>query len=250
MTSTTLLVSALLALGTGAGFAAIGRLMLKSSTRKDHAATVMFALFWFSAAIVWTTQGLTNLVAATGHLTFAIMNALGQVGDLFYCVAAAGLLYYVLFLLTGRQRILVPILVYYLVLFFLLRLQTEVARRLDVEVGRWVVTFVYETPLQSPTYTIIVLAIAGPVVGAIFAYASLLRHTPEPAKRYRIVLISMGLLIWIGMEAFSFTSGFSRTDAGEITRRLVALGSAFVILLAYRPPAFARRRWLAEASGR
>lgn len=244
MAEATLLASAVVTLATALGFAFVGRLMLQAKQdQRDRSAIVLYSLFWASAAIVWATQGITNLLAYLGYADLAIVSALDQVGTPFYCLAAAGLLYYVTYLVTGSPRALLPILLYYLTLFFLVRWQVESAKRLDIEVGRWVVNFVYETPLQGPAYTLIVALIALPILASVAVYASFLRRIHEPAARYRVALVSIGLGAWILTEALSFTSGFSRTDAGELTRRLVALASTLLLMMAYQPPTFARSRW-------
>lgn len=247
MVSPTLLASAVLALATAVGFGFVGAiLLLRAPPARGHAARVLFCLFWMSAAAVWTAQGLQNLAAAFGWATFALVSALDQVTTPFYCLAGAGLLYYTLYLVTGRERLLVPILVYYLVVFALVRWSVEEAHRLAIDVKPWLVSFRYETPLQGPAYSAVVALLALPLVAAVLAHAALLLRVHDPAARYRIALTSVGLLAWILTEALSYTSGFANSNAGELTRRLVALASAGIVVLAYRPPRFARERWHAE----
>lgn len=248
MPPVTLLASAALALLTGAGFAIVGVMMMRRAPpTQGQAARVMFALFWTSAAIIWITQGLGSLSGYLGVASLPLLSALDQVSTPFYCLAAASLLYYVLYLLTGRARLLVPILTYYLVLFFLLRWRVESAQRLDINVQDWVVSFVYATPLQGAAYSVIVSLVSGPLLLSILAYGALFFRVDEPAQRYRIALVALGLLAWIGTESIAFTTGFATTAAGEITRRVVALASTLVIVLAYRPPRAVEAR-LAAAS--
>jgi len=104
----------------------------------------------------------------------------------------------------------------------------------------------YAAPLQGPAYSIVVALIAGPLLLAILAYGALLLRVKDPALRYRIACVSVGLLVWIATEAFSYTSGIASTPAGELTRRAVALGSTILVLAAYQPPRFARERWPAQ----
>jgi len=234
---TTLLASAILALSTAAGFAWVGAIMWRKE-RPAHGgqALTMFTLFWASAAIIWTAQGLGSLAGYAGQATLPLLGALDQVSTPYYCLAAAGLLYYVLYLLTGRERLLGPILGYYLVLFFLLRLRVETAHRVDIDVGGWVVNFVYATPLRGLQYTLIVALISGPLLAGILAYSTLGFRVREAATRYRIALVTVGLLAWVGTEALSFITGYATTTQGEITRRVAALAGTILVVLAYRPP--------------
>lgn len=244
MSSATLLASAALALATGLGFGLAGRLMLqRAGASPASAARVMFALFWASAAIIWWTQGLQSLAGALDRATFAWVSALDQVSSAFYCLAAAGLLYYVLYLITGRERLLAPILAFYLVVFVLLRLVVESAGREGVAVGDFVVGFQYRTPLQGPAYTAVVALLAGPLLLAVLAYGALAFRVDDPERKHRIALTAAGLLAWIATEAFSYTSGLANTTTGEFLRRGVALASTLVVLAAYRPPRWVRARW-------
>jgi hypothetical protein len=231
----TLLASALLALSTAAGFAWVGAITWRRlKPVKGGSALTMFALFWASAAIIWTAQGLGSLAGYSGRATLPLLSALDQVSTPFYCLAAASLLYYVLYLLTGRERLLGVILAYYLVLFFLLRYRVESAGRLGVEVGDWVVNFVYATPLRGLEYTILVALISTPLLLGILAYGALYFRVPDASTRARIALVTVGLLLWVGTEAVAFASGFATTATGEKTRRAAALLGTVLVVLAYQ----------------
>jgi hypothetical protein len=245
----TLLASAVLAGITGAGFASVGWVLTRrAAPEKGRAARIMFCLFWYSAAVIFACQGLQNLAAGLGAPSFGLVSALDQATTPFYCLAAAGLLYYSLFLVTGRERLLFPILGYYLVLFVALRWRIEDARRLGVVTGDWFVGFEYASPLQGPVYTALVALVALPLLVAIVAYATLYFRVDDRAAKYRILLTTLGLFVWILTEALAYTSGFASTTAGEVTRRLVALASTVIVLFAYRPPRLAQRWWGARAA--
>lgn len=247
MSALTLAASATLALATAAGFCTVGAVLGRASVGDGgRSAWAFFRTFWFSAAIIFATQGLGSLAGALGIVGFPLLQALDEVSSPFYCLAAAGLLYYVLYLLTGRARLLPVILTYYLALLVALRWVVASAGRTGIVVTDWQVNFTYTTPLQGPLYTAVVALIAGPLLLAIVAYGGLWFRVREPALRYRIACVSIGLLVWIATEAFSYTSGIASTPAGEIVRRAVALGSTVLVLAAYQPPRFARERWQAQ----
>lgn len=247
--SGTLLVSAALALGTAVGFALVGRRLAgRAPVREGRSAQTMFLLFWVSATVIWSVQGLSNLAAAWGAATLALHNAFDQVSTPFYCLAAGALLHYVLYLVTGRARLLAPILAYYLVLFFLLRWRVELANPVGVDEQGWTVAVEYATPLQSPSYTLLVALISAPLLASILIYGWLATRVADAPTRYRIALSSIGLFGWVGTEAATFALGLGGTSAGELTRRLVALVGMLLVLAAYQPPALLRARWAARAS--
>jgi hypothetical protein len=148
----------------------------------------------------------------------------------------------VVFLITGRSAFLLPILAYYAVLDLALRYLVAAAHRLSFEVRAWQVVFDYTTPLQGPLYSLVVALIAIPLVVAIVGYGLLYFKAEDRATRYRIAMVTVGLLLWVSTEALAASSGFSYTTAGELVRRLVALVSTGLLFSAYRPPVWARRR--------
>lgn len=247
MSQATLLASGVLGLATGAMFALVGLLVVRRMREAEaHAALVMFSAFWFSAAIVWALQAITNLAAVAGAADLALADALDEMTTPFYGLAAAGLLYYVLYLLTGRARLLGPILLYYLVLYALIRYQVRAAGRTGIDVQDWVVAFVYETPLQSTLYTVTIALFTLPLLAAVVMYGTLFFRVRDAGTRYRVALVALGLFVWITTEALAYATGVSNTSAGELTRRLLALASTLVIFAGFQPPRWAQRRWGAE----
>ncbi|MHB8586903.1 MAG: hypothetical protein ACYDDF_13830 [Thermoplasmatota archaeon] len=236
-------MSAILAIGTGIGFATIGWLTVRRTNVRAGSAWTMFGVFWFAATAIWVSQGVSSLAGFFGITSLAFQEALDEVGGPAYCLAAASLLYYVLFILTGRSRLLGPILIYYVVVDAAIRYRVAEAHRLATIVGDWQVTFQYATPLQGLQYSVLVALLAVPLVVAVVAYGVLALRAPDGGTRYRGLLVATGLLVWVMTEALAASSGIAETTTGEVVRRVVALASTGVILLAYRPPAFAQRRW-------
>lgn len=248
MAPATLLLSGLLGIATAAACAWVGFLVARPGRRSGAwLASTSFPAFWHSAAVVAGSQGLRALLAFAGLDSFALIVALEGVTTPFYCLGAASLLFYVLFLLTGRHRFALPIAVYYLALLPVLRYFVALAHPVGYEVTPWQVNYVYEQPLQRPGYALALALTVAPVLAAIGAYVSLAWRITNPAIRYRIVCVSAGLLLWVGVEALAFGSGFAATGAGELTRRALGLGAAGATLLGYLPPAYARRRWGARS---
>jgi hypothetical protein len=240
----TLFVSAALALATTAGFCAVGFLVARPRSRAPTAlASAAFATFWHSAAVVSASQGLRLLAAALGEDTMALVVALESLTTPFYCLAAASLLYYVLFLFTGKQEFATPIAIYYLALLPLLRYQVARADPIGYTVTPWQVSYVYAQPLEWWGYSLTLALVVTPVLAAVCTYASLVARVSDPPTRYRATCVTVGLALWVSIEALSFASGLADTAPGEILRRLVGIASATAVVAGYAPPAYARRRW-------
>lgn len=248
MQAVTLYVSAALALATSAGFAAVGFLVARPRSRSPTMlASAAFAAFWHSAAIVSASQGLRLLAAALGWDSMALIVALESLSTPFYCLAAACLLYYVLFLFTGRQAYATPIAIYYLALLPLMRYHVARADPIGYVVTEWQVNYVYAQPLEWWGYSLTLALVVTPILAAVCTYATLIVRVPDAATRYRAVCVTIGLGLWVSIEALSFASGLAATTPGEILRRSIGIAAAAVVVAGYLPPAFARRRWGAAA---
>lgn len=247
MTTSTLLASGLLAFGSAAGFLVISRLTLRGS--EGGGAKLAFAAFWVFSGAVAMLQGTRSLAAASGLDSFALMRALDEAATPAYCLAAAGLLYYVLYLLTGRAALAVPVALYYLVMIPLLRYAVEVAHPTGYVVRDWQVNLVYEGSLQSPYYVTVLALTAGPVIASVLAYALVALRVSAFPTRYRVACVSIGLALWLLTEVAAWASGAVNTTYGEIGRRSAGLVVSAAVLVGYFPPALARRRWGAVALG-
>lgn len=242
----TLLLSSALALGTSLGFVAVGFLVMRRpASSHSWLASLSFAAFWHSGAVVAGSQGLRLFAAWLGADSLALVVGLEQVSTPFYCMAAASLTYYVVFLLSGRD-FAVPISLYYLALYPLLRYHVALADPIGYVVTDWQVNYVYTQPLQTPGYTATLALVTLPVIGSVLAYATLARRA-DPATRYRIVCVTLGLGLWVGIEALAFGTGLAATTPGELLRRSMGLAAAAVVVAGHIPPAWARRRWGARA---
>lgn len=240
MAQPTLLVSASLAVAASAAFLAVAWRVAGGRPGSVEAnawrARLGFSVFWACAGILAATQAARMLLALMGEATLPRVRALEQLTTPVYCIGAAGIVAYVTVLLSGRARFRFPIGAYYLALVPVLRYHVEAANPVGVEVTGWQVNYVYEGSLQSASYTLAVLATVLPVVLAVLAYASLWWRVRDPVSRRRVALVSVGLLLWVGTEAFAFVSGLAAVPAGEILRRSASLVGAMAILWGYGPP--------------
>lgn len=242
MTSTTLTLSALLAYGSAAGFLLCARLALKG--REAGGARLGLAGFWMGAAGVAAIQGTRSLSVTLGVDSFALIRALDQAATPAYCMAAAGMSYYVLYILTGRATVAIPLGLYYAVMVPVLRYPVELAHPIGYAVTDWNVNLVYDAPLAGPTYTVALALTAVPMWLSVAAYGSLWFRARGAEAKYRIACMTLGLLLWVGAEVVVWATGLAATPQGEVARRLIGLAVAVVVGIGHAPPALIRRRWL------
>ncbi|MEA3204153.1 MAG: hypothetical protein QOI63_1833, partial [Thermoplasmata archaeon] len=115
-----LLVSALASLLSGAVYAYIGlRLSRRRVSADAKPAQWLFCLWWYGLAGTSALTAFEMALYVAGHLPVWLYGALGQVAVLLLVAALAGLLYYLVYLYTGSNRIALPLAAYAIALYVL-----------------------------------------------------------------------------------------------------------------------------------
>lgn len=157
-------------------------------------------------------------------------------------IAFAGMLYYFLYLWSGRSNLWVPISTFYfgLYIFFVYYIHLQEPTGLDAEGS-----LQYANDLSDSIWGSVVSVawLLPPILGAGL-YLGLLRRVHEPLLRFRIGLVATSIIVWFMFSIGGTLSGAS-TDADWWTylSRAVAATAAGLTLVAYRPPA-KLRQWL------
>lgn len=193
----------------------------------------------FAGAIFTLARG-ANIVDEAFALTYLYLVLL-LITYILWC-----LLYYLLYLLTGKRSILAPITGFYIVFYvYMLYAITAAGPYLTAEGIK------YREPLGGPVLALLVAGLLGPhLIGAV-GYLRLFFKVEELTQRYRIGLISGTILLWFGSSLLgNIPVGDQRLAAQWwwiLVTRGIALVAAFAFLLAYRPPRWVRDRYGIEA---
>lgn len=217
----------------------------------------MFLVWWFALAASSLLGALNIGLYRAGALHPGYYVAATQANLLAIVLALLGLLYYMVYLYTGTSRWFRPIVVFY-VLFYL-ALLALVAYTWSPPEGftddGWSIQALPESdPGLSPAVgTTFVLLLVGPQIAAAVAFLRLAPRLEEPTPRYRVRLVGTAILVWFGTSLVGSLVGIltdvelSDLDAWQVLRRVLGLGAVLVILAAYKPPAWVRRRYGVEA---
>lgn len=163
----------------------------------------------------------------------------------------AGLVYYLLFLYTGKPRVLWLTIAFFAVWFALFLASFE---GYSPAVGDDPSTLApgpeAYTLEQPPAWldAAVGLGLILPLLGSAIAYALLYGRVEDRTGRYRIALVSLGFVLWFLYSAFGTLSRLVTGDEGESFARqllgqLFGLLAAGLTLLAYNPPASLRQRY-------
>jgi len=251
------LVETTLLLGSGADIAAAilfaftGRqIAMRRVSASAKLPQTALMTWWLSIAAIWLIDGLRGLaVAVVGVPGQTVQNAffaLFYVNVLLLCLGLWGLLTYLIFIYRGSQAA-IPLAGFYATYFGIAAVAVAYARPDAIRVGEWATHVTYRTPLPGAIEASLLLALLLPQLVGAAAYLSLAPRTKDPLQRYRVVVVGVTLLIWIGVNLAADLARLSYDDTWQAARRVLGIAAASAILAAYAPPRWLRRRVTAHA---
>ena len=246
----TLAAAGMIAIGVGLvySYVAMRLLQRRFANAATKRAVGFFALWWAGLGMNVTLVGGTYLAATLGVLTFEMQMIDSYLQRLLLTVSMVGLMYYLLYLLAGRD-LFVPLAIAYGAYFVALTYTFLASEPDGVFVGAWRtdVTFRQPTPRLSGLLTLSFIVL--PPVIASLAYFRLYFRVDDATTRWRIALVSWSIVGW---WVFAVVAGQrAALDNGPLQsfHRLLSLLAALVVLAAYHPPAWARARWGLRSTG-
>lgn len=244
MASAAFLLSTLLSLATGALYGYVGwRLSRRQVEGPSRLALGLFTTWWASLAVISVAGALVRLGVAAGAVSFPLYLTYVYLSLLLLCLALWGLLYYLVYLLTGSRRSFAAITVFYAALFVSYVYLVTAARPqgVTVEGSRIVVDYAREL---APGVTLFFLAtLLGPQLVASIGYFRLFFKVDDRTARYRIGLVSSTIFTWFLSSAVGAATEATTSDWWLLASSLIALAASLLILAAYLPPRWVRDRW-------
>jgi hypothetical protein len=242
----TLLFSALFAV-TAAGIYGyigwrLGQRVISSAEAK--LAWGSFTVWWYGLAATTLIGGFLSFFGALGLTSLPLFVTATYINILVLCLALWGLLYYLIYLFTGNRRSLVPLALFYIIYYVLLVYYITASIPGEVNVGRWSTTLTYRAPLTGPFFVIIVVFLLLPQIIGGLAYFSLYFRVSDATQKYRVLLVSLSIIVWFLSPLIALAGGLAQQDWWQIASRFIGLAAALTILMAYLPP-----RWLKQRYG-
>ena len=218
------------------------------STPETQRAIGFFVAWWHATAANIYVGSLFYAAASFGASNFELQYAYTQLQRVLLATSLWGLLTYLVFLVSGRLFPRTIGAFYGAHAVFMLYTITA-ARPDGLYLGAWRtdLTYAVDTPAawSLVTFTGIVLP---PVLLSVAYFVAIFRMPrAETEPRYRAALVSTSLVAWWILAVVAGQRSSFDLDGIQIANRLVTLGAALVILMAYRPPEWIRRRIQTEA---
>lgn len=249
------MVGSALALLSGSIYAYIGyRLTRRNLPHEGKLAAAAFVVFWYGLAVSTITgqMGLQSALAAAGVLTLPIALLLGQGGLVAISLALWGLLYYLVYLYTGKYWAWKPLAVFYAAFYLFLQYFIISSHPVGIKENRWSVEVVNDSgptgaaALSDPLVIALIVGLLVPQVVASLAYLTLGFRVSDPTQRYRIFLVSISIFVWFAAPFVGLRFvDTPQEDTWSMVSRFIGLGAAVTIFLAYHPPRFIRRKGIA-----
>ena len=214
----------------------------------NRLAAALFATWWIILGGLQIMTLVGRLLSDSGVRDLAVHLTLAEIELLALCIALWALLYYLVFVLTGTRRAMMPLAIFYgafyvWILYLILSLHPMGVK--DAPTGGVQLDFAEEAPGYA-TFAFIVLLLGPVLVGAI-GYFRLYFRVQGTTQRYRIGMIAVTLIAWFGSAAIASASGVSNAAWWRPASTFLGLLAALAIYFAYRPPAFLRRRYGLES---
>lgn len=244
----TLVVGASIALVSATLFTFVGRAVMERSPKGEaKVAAGLFAAWWYLLAISTAGPAILSLLAAFGYAPLVMHKAVTDLVLVAISAGLGGLLYYLIYIYTGKTSSLWPVMIGYGLYALVLLIWIEWGDPSGVHLRRWATEIVYRNQLSgSPLALVLTVLLVGPQLVAALAYLSLYWRIEGRERRYRVLLVSLAIIVWFGSSLVGSIAGLSNSDAWQLTTRLIGLSAAGVILIAFRPPAIVRA-WIAAA---
>ena len=242
----TLLISALFALGAAIIYAYVGWRLSKRviASSEGKLAWQSFTVWWYGLAATTLIGGFLNLLGAFDLTVLPIFVTATYINLLVICLALWGLLYYLIYLFTGNSRLLVPLCIIYLIYYTLLVYYITASVPEGIQVERWNTSLDYRLPLTGSFFLFVVLLLLLPQIIGGLAYFTLYFRVSEVTQKYHVLLVSWSIIIWFLSPLLAVAGGLAEQDWWQLMSRLIGLAAALTILMAYFPP-----HWLKERYG-
>ncbi len=211
-----------------------------------HLAGTSFAVWWFTLAGLQAGSVLDFIIQAVGgSWTLAAYMTYVQLLLLIIVAAIGGLLYYMVYVYTGRRNAWRIIAAAYTGIYILLVYYVFLAEPIAVTQGPLGTTLEYRYDLDDTLLARIVgIGLILPTLLAAIGYFSLYFRVEEPSQKFRIGAVGGSFIIWFGSSLLvGQLTDWSDTTAWRITSAFITLGSAFAVYTGFQPPAWMRKRF-------
>jgi hypothetical protein len=219
-----------------------GRFSQRQVSPENRLPMLQFSIFWLGLALVTFIGAIESGAAAFVTPALSLVVTLYYIEILALCAVLWGLIGYLTHLYTGRNY-LGSITALYVLLYVLLVYYITASAPDGVTVTLGAVGLRYATPVGGPILGILAVILVIPEFLCAILYFTLFFRTHDPTARYRIALVSWGLLAFFALDFVNVAARLGGGIAAVALDAVLGLIPALVILIAYYPPRVVRARF-------
>ncbi|MEA3189664.1 MAG: hypothetical protein QOD77_246 [Thermoplasmata archaeon] len=234
----------LLAIPTAAVYMTVGFVVgRREVSREARPANLAFQAWWHGLAALTLFTPLIWLLDVLGVGGFELRLYLVEVLLLALVVAIACLVYYLLYVYTGKAWVMWPVAGYHLLAMAWLSQLITIGQPVAYGSACPDAGFCYQNDIMdSSAAQWIGVILVLPIVLSALAYFALFFRMESRAQKYRIAMVAGALFVWFGSSLVASVLDAAANDAWTLASNLIGLGAALLILAAYRPPAMIRAK--------
>lgn len=206
----------------------------------------LFAFWWYALGLLALVQGLASVFGAfdiTESWPYVLTLHLGNAVQV---VALWALLYYVVYVYTGRRGFFWPLTAFYAVVLvgILYYIQSIVNNQNpSVIITEWDAGLDVDIARGDPILQLLLAALIVPQLGALIAYFTIMLRAKDREQRFRVLVISASLFIWLASSYVASATATINEAFWAVAGRGLAVAAGFMVIFAFRPPQ-AVRAWI------
>lgn len=204
-------------------------------------ATRMFALWWGAFALDTLLNTLTWLAAGAGVANEVVTDILSYPALTCIVLMVWGLVYYLAYLFTGRQRLFRPLAAFYALSWVAFLALVLYLRPIGVTLGPYSGAVAYARQPPAAAEAWVALFFLLPPLLAAIAYGFFAFRVKDASHRYRILAVSIGIFVWF-TSALVLNGARPTSDVPILVGKALGLACLALILSAYVQPAWLARR--------
>lgn len=246
MVETTLAIAGVSTLAVALVYGYVGSRFAKQAQGKGPGIRAMrfFALWWSATSLNQVLGSLFYIAYAFGYESLDLQLSYVLLQRLLLSLSLVGLMYYLIYLQTGRDSAVTLFIVY--AVYFASQVYALTARTpVGIESFGWrtEVRFDREMPAVWQLWNLMI--VLPPTIGALMMLR-VYRRVDGPTRRFRIAMIGIGFVAWWLLAIVAGQQQMWEVGWLQALNRVVGLAVAVGILLAYEPMAWMRRRYHLE----
>lgn len=239
----TVWVGIALSAATAITYAYVGRVIERRGGDGASAPLRAFALWWAGLALFTAIGVGRDTLGMLGLLDRDVLKTLSHLSIPPLVLGLWGLFYYLGYIFVGGKRLFWPSVSLYAAIYAVFIYIVVVLEPAEIVERAWHVQIDYTTTLAPWVNLLLLGLLIVPILAAVLAYASLFFRLERGEQRVRVGVVSFAFLIWFGGTLFAALIGLAELEWWGLAGRILALVSAGLVVLAYRPPQRLRAAW-------